>query len=80
MHEAGVSGIFQQCRNVYIADQVFSYFVKTCIIIIIIIIIIIKGEQAVKWRMQNNQSDHKNTDERIFRRVWGRSGVEKGCV
>jgi hypothetical protein len=63
-----------------IADQVFSYFVKTCIIIIIIIIIIIKGEQAVKWRMQNNQSDYKNTDERIFRRIWGRSEVENGCV
>ena len=47
-----------------IADQVFRYFVTTCIIIIIIIIII-KYEHVVKWRMQNNHFDYKSTDERL---------------
>ena len=58
-----------------IADKVFSYFVKICIIIII------KDEHVVKWTMQNNHFDYKNTDERLtFRRIWGRSEFESGCA
>jgi hypothetical protein len=52
-----------------IADQVFSCFVKTCIIIIIII----KDDHVVKWGMPNIQFDYKNT-ERLTLRGFGEEG------